>query len=55
MDVILRTKSGFQGRIIDVLVEDNGYVMFLLESDDDCEWFDAKDLEPCDHATIKED
>lgn len=53
MDIILKSKSGFSGRIIDVMVEESGNIMLLLESDTDVEWFDGDDLEPCDHATLQ--
>lgn len=55
MDIILKSKSGFSGRIIDVMVEEGGNIMLLLESNDDVEWFDGDDLEPCDHALQKEE
>lgn len=53
MDVILRAKNGFEGRIIDVLIEDDGHILIMLESDAETEWFDGSDLEPCDHAIIR--
>ena len=55
MDIILKSKSGFSGRISDVMVEEGGNIMLLLESNDDVEWFNGDDLEPCDHAETKED
>lgn len=55
MDVILRAKNGFEGRIIDVLVEDDGRILIQLESETDMDWFDGSDLEPCDHAIIKKE
>lgn len=53
----LKTKNGCNdipkgavGRVIDILIDDYGNTMFLLEFDDDCEWFASYDIEPCDHA-----
>lgn len=52
MEIILKSKSGFSGRIIDAMVDESGNIMLLLESDDDIKWFDGDELEPCDHATL---
>lgn len=45
--------AGTKGRVIDIMIEDDGKTMFLLEFDDDygIEWYSSEDIMPCDYAT----
>lgn len=44
--------AGIKGRVIDIMIEDDGKTMFLLEFDDyDIEWYSSEDIMSCDYAT----
>lgn len=62
MEIYLKTKNpsgrsfqnqipaGSVGRVIDIMIEDDGETSFLLEFEDindgDCEWYSSTDIEP---------